>query len=90
MEAEKVNVLIIDDDKVIAESTSEFFNMFGVSTAYVTGFDEAVKYLDTHLVSLLLLDINLGDKSGFDLCRKVRENYDMPILFMQEQAMMTC
>jgi len=86
MEAEKVNVLIIDDDKVIAESTSEFFNMFGVSTAYVTGFDEAVKYLDTHLVSLLLLDINLGDKSGFDLCRKVRENYDMPILFISART----
>ena len=82
METEKVSVLIVDDDEVIAQSTAEFFNMFEVNTAYVTSFDDAVKFLDAHLVSLLLLDINLGDKSGFDLCRKVRENYDMPILFI--------
>ena len=86
MEIEKVSVLIVDDDEVIAQSTSEFFNMFEVSTAYVTSYEEAVSFLDTHLVSLLLLDINLGDKSGFDLCRKVRENYDMPILFISART----
>ena len=37
-------------------------------------------------VSLLLLDINLGDKSGFELCKKVRENYDMPILFISART----
>ena len=86
MANEKVSVLIVDDDEVIAQSTAEFFNMFEVSTAYVTSYDKAVKFLDTHLVSLLLLDINLGDKSGFDLCRKVRENYDMPILFISART----
>ncbi len=86
MANEKVSILIIDDDEVIAQSTAEFFNMFEVNTAYVTSYDEAVKFLDTHLVSLLLLDINLGEKSGFDLCRKVRENYDMPILFISART----
>ena len=86
MDAEKVSVLIVDDDDVIAQSTAEFFNMFGVTTRYVTSYDEAVSFLDSHLVSLLLLDINLGDKSGFDLCRKVRENYDMPILFISART----
>ena len=86
MSSEDVKVLMIDDDEVIAQSTTEYFNMFDVKTAYVTGFDEAVEYLNDHLVSLLLLDINLGDKSGFDLCRKVRENYDMPILFISART----
>ena len=83
---EQIKVLIIDDDEVIAQSTAEYFNMFDVKTAYVTGFEEAVDFLKTNLVSLLLLDINLGDKSGFDLCRKVRENYDMPILFISART----
>ena len=86
METEKVSVLIVDDDEVIAQSTAEFFNMFEVNTAYVTSFDDAIEFLDAHLVSLLLLDINLGDKSGFDLCRKIRENYDMPILFVSART----
>ena len=39
---EQYKVLIIDDDDVIAQSTAEYFNMFDVKTAYVTGYDEAV------------------------------------------------
>lgn len=79
-------VLMIDDDKVIAESTAEYFNMFDVKTAFVTSYEEAVAFLEKNTVSLLLLDINLGDKSGFDLCKEVRENYDMPILFVSART----
>lgn len=83
---ESYKVLIIDDDEVIAQSTAEYFNMFDVKSEYVTSYDEAVDFLNNNLVSLLLLDINLGDKSGFDLCKKVRENYDMPILFISART----
>ena len=38
-------VLMIDDDEVIAQSTAEYFNMFDIKTAYVTGFEEAVEFL---------------------------------------------
>ncbi len=82
----KVQALIIDDDEVIAQSTAEYFNMFGVQTEYVTEFEAAQEFLDTHLVSLLLLDINLGEQSGFELCKKVREKYDMPILFISART----
>lgn len=66
-------VLMVDDDELIARSTSDYFNIVGVKTAYVTSFDAAIEFLEKTEVSLLLLDINLGDKSGFELCRKVRE-----------------
>lgn len=79
-------VLMIDDDKVIAESTAEYFNMFDIRTAFVTSYEDAVDFLMKNTVSLLLLDINLGDKSGFDLCKKIRENYDMPILFVSARS----
>ena len=79
-------VLMIDDDEVIAQSTAEYFNLFEIKTAYVTSFDEAVNFLSKNTVALLLLDINLGDKSGFELCKKVRENYDMPILFISART----
>ena len=83
---EQYRVLIVDDDEVIAASTAEYFNMFDISSAYVTSYDDAVEFLDKYVISLLLLDINLGDKSGFDLCKKVRENYDMPILFISARS----
>lgn len=77
---------MIDDDEMIATATSEYFNMFGVKTAYVTSYADAAAFLETHDVSLLLLDINLGEESGFDLCRKIRENYDLPIFFISART----
>ncbi len=79
-------VLIIDDDEVIAQSTAEYFNLFDVKTEYVTGYGDAVSFLSSHTVSLVLLDINLGEQSGFDLCKKIREDYDMPILFVSART----
>ena len=79
-------VLMIDDDELIARSTAEYFGILGLKTAYVTSYNAAVEFLDTHEISLLLLDINLGDRSGFELCKKVRENYDMPILFISART----
>ena len=74
--------LIVDDDITIAETTAEYFEMFDIKTAYVTGYDEAIEFLEENEVSLILLDINLGEKSGFALCKKIREDYDMPIFFI--------
>lgn len=74
--------LIVDDDITIAETTAEYFNVFDVETAYVTSYEGAVDFLEKNEVSLILLDINLDGKSGFDLCKKIREEYDMPILFI--------
>lgn len=74
--------LIVDDDVTIAENTAEYFNIFDVSTAYVTSYEDAITFLDENEVSLILLDINLGDGSGFELCKRIRKDYDMPILFI--------
>ena len=77
---------MIDNDEMIATATSEYFNMFGVKTSYVTSYADAAVFLEKHDVSLLLLDINLGESSGFDLCRKIRKNYDLPIFFISART----
>ena len=74
--------LIVDDDITIAENTAEYFNIFDIKTAFVTSYDEAVSFLEENETSLVLLDINLGDRSGFELCKKIRQEFDMPILFI--------
>ena len=63
-----VQCLIVDDEKVLADSTAEYFNIFGVNTAAVYSADDCLKFLLKSTVVLILLDINLGDGSGFDLC----------------------
>lgn len=82
----KYQCLMIDDDATIAETTAEYFNIFDIRTACVNTFEEAEAFLAQHTVSLLLLDINLGARSGFELCKQIRRNYDMPILFISARS----
>ena len=71
---------------MLADSTAEYFNLFGVKTAAVYGTEECRNFLRENEAQLLLLDINLGDGSGFELCRQLRENLDIPILFISART----
>lgn len=82
----KYDCLIVDDEKVLADSTAEYFNLFGVQTAVCYGADECRKFLKENTPRLILLDINLGDGSGFDLCKNLRESSDIPILFISART----
>lgn len=81
-----VDCLIVDDERELAESTCDYFNLFDVKTAYVTGAAECLAFLREHTVSLLLLDINLEETSGFQLCKQIRREADLPILFISARA----
>ena len=45
--------LIVDDETAIASSTSEYFNLFELSSAYVTSYEQCVDFLKENTVSLL-------------------------------------
>lgn len=78
--------LIIDDEKLLADSTAEYFNLFGVKTAVVYSASECRKFFQQNTAGLLLLDINLGDSNGFELCKELREKTEIPILFISART----
>ena len=77
---------IIDDEKLLADSTAEYFNLFGVKTAVAYSASECRDFFRENTAKLLLLDINLGDGSGFALCRELRETTEIPILFISART----
>lgn len=82
----RYDCLIIDDERLLADSTAEYFNLFGVSAAAVYTAEECRRFFDNNSVSLLLLDINLEDSSGFELCKELREKTQIPILFISARS----
>jgi two-component system response regulator RegX3 len=56
--------------------------MFDVKTKAVYSSAEANEFLSSNEPSLVLLDINLSDGSGFELCKKIRQTMNIPILFV--------
>ena len=82
----KYDCLIIDDEELLSESTREYFNTFGVNTAWVADEKSCTEFLLENSTGLILLDINLGASSGFDLCKRLRETTDIPILFISART----
>ena len=78
--------LIIDDEKLLADSTAEYFNLFGIRTAVVYSAYDCRDFFIENSAQLLLLDINLGDGSGFELCKELRETTEIPILFISART----
>lgn len=76
------NCLIVDDEVDLAKMTCEYFEMFDVSCTYTDTAKSCLSFLEEHTVDILLLDINLMEESGFDLCKKIRERWNTPILFI--------
>ncbi len=82
----KYDCLIIDDEKMLTDSTAEYFNLFGVKTAVAYDASQCMEFFRENTACLLLLDINLGDSSGFALCKQLREQTDIPILFISART----
>lgn len=82
----RYRVLIIDDEKELAESTAEYFDMMGLSSKCVFSSAEALEFFKENEAGVILLDINLGDSSGFNLCKTLRETIDSPILFISARS----
>ena len=78
----KYDCLIVDDEEALSQSTCEYFNMFEVSTCWAANAESCHRFFRNHTAGLILLDINLGGTSGFDLCKQLRENTNIPILFI--------
>lgn len=74
--------LIVDDEVELGKATCEYFEMFGLSSKHVKNAEECLDVLKCNEVSVILLDINLENESGFSLCKKIRETWDIPILFI--------
>ncbi len=76
------NCLIVDDETELAKMTAEYFEMYNVKTQYVESAVSCFDFLEKNETDLILLDINLKDGSGFNVCRKIREEKQIPILFI--------
>lgn len=78
-----MKILIIEDDKVLADNIKHKLekSLFVVDTAHLA--DDGVFQAQEFSYDCIILDINLPDKSGFEVCKSLREGkISTPILIM--------
>ncbi len=78
----KASVLIVDDDTVIAHLLRDFLKAEGFQVLEATDAEKALDTVQQTAVDCLVLDVMMPGRSGFDLCRQIRETSNLPILFL--------
>ncbi|MBO1281364.1 response regulator transcription factor [Acinetobacter nosocomialis] len=77
-------ILMVEDHFELAATVCEFLEVHGYVIDHARNLDAARSFLKSQRYHLLLLDINLPDGSGYDLCNWLRteQGIDMPILML--------
>lgn len=75
-------ILIIEDDVSIAEIERDFLEINGYSAAIMTNGTDGMKEAVSGQYDLVLLDLMLPGMDGFEICRRVRNTIDIPILMV--------
>lgn len=79
-------ILVVDDDKSIAELLRDFLENdgFHVETAYDA--IQALAVVKQGTIHCIILDIMMPGMNGFELCRQIRTESNVPILFLSARS----
>ena len=79
-----MNILLIEDDIQICKVIQKYFSDQGAEVTAVTDGQSALRLAEKGIAeySLVLLDIMLPGADGFTVCRTIRKNSDIPVVFI--------
>lgn len=74
-------IMLVDDDRDLAGITADMLESYGYSVKMVENCEEAFEALTEEQFALILLDINLPDGTGFEVCGELRKVSRVPVIF---------
>lgn len=77
-----MNIFLLEDDEAISIGLKYSLENEGYTITLARSVKQAESIIDKETFSLYILDINLPDGSGYDICRKVKEKGDFPVIFL--------
>ena len=75
-------ILIIEDEVSIAELEKDYLELSGFEVEIKKRGDEGLQYALEEEIDLMVLDLMLPEMDGFEICRRVREKKNIPILMI--------
>ncbi|MBN2349095.1 MAG: PAS domain S-box protein [Bacteroidales bacterium] len=82
------NILIIDDDSASLKTITRLYGAFNCKIQSVSNSKLAIKTLEKTTIHLILLEINLPENNGFEVCRQIKADHrfsDIPVIFLTSQ-----
>lgn len=75
-------ILIVDDEQEIADLVSLYLTNEGFQVFKFYNAADAWSCIQTENLDLAILDVMLPDMNGFELCQKIREKYQYPVIML--------
>ena len=76
------NILIIEDEIAIAELEKDYLELAGFQVTLISEGNKGLEEALTEDYQLIILDLMLPGLDGFEICRRIREEKDIPILMV--------
>ncbi|CDM70195.1 two-component response regulator [Clostridium bornimense] len=78
----KMRILLIEDDETLSMGIEYSLKNEGYEVSIANNIEEGRKATSNEIFDLILLDVTLPDGNGYDFCREIRNNSDIPIIFL--------
>ncbi|NRS50926.1 response regulator transcription factor [Brevibacillus sp. HB2.2] len=78
----KLTILIADDDPHVRELLRFYLAKEGYNVLACVDGKEASQLLEQESVQLAIVDVMMPGKNGWELCREIREFYDLPVILL--------
>lgn len=79
---DKPTILVVEDEPAIADTIQYALESEGFRCQRLEVGAGVVEVLDRQPVALVVLDIGLPDMSGIEVCRRIRQRHDVPVIFL--------
>jgi two-component system catabolic regulation response regulator CreB len=83
---EKPTILVVEDEPAIADTIQYALESEGFQCLRLDGGAGVEEVLAGRPVALVVLDIGLPDMSGIEVCRRLRQQHDVPVIFLTARA----
>lgn len=80
--ADKKKILIVEDDADISMIEEAYLSAAGFDTEVLTDGNKVKELVEKEHFSLILLDLMLPGKSGYEICKEIRDKIEIPILMV--------
>ena len=83
----ELRLLIVEDDRLIAEAAADYFTGKGWLVQTTEDGLQALELLKVRCFHLVLLDVMISGLDGFNVCRQIRKDCDVPIIFITARVL---
>lgn len=77
-----MNIFLLEDDEAIGIGLTYSLKNEGYEVTLAKTVSEGIRTISENAFSLYILDLTLPDGNGYDVCKKIKEKGDMPVIFL--------